>query len=176
MFISFAIASSVLNEYKLPQMGGVDIFSLSQVVENQIEECQDLLGPECAQFQDYYLMYNQQDSIIKKIMNNLQSENIAEDVQFNVNKIIEKLPEIFIDNILSKENMYSSSYGTFIIDFEENGNVFSLEVGTNSIGYFSEIDSKTKNFCEEISIDAENFDESILKINTDFLAFYDRLV
>lgn len=118
------------------------------------------------------------NSIVNKSVSsltNLDYESLSIDVRRNSINIIERLSTIFIDNI-SDDNLYPSSYGTFIIEFEKNNSIFSLEVGKNSIGYFSEINGNTVHFQEEINI--ENFEELDLivgDLNKVFFDFYSKI-
>lgn len=171
------VSTSLLAGYKVGSCDEKDFFSILQNGDEILtEEYQTPMDTEWQRMQEYYLIDNFQEwDFSKKIMMYLQTEKLSADIQVNVNNILEKLPYIFIENVRSKDNVYRSSYGTVMIDFEEDGNVFSLEVGTKSIGYFSEINSCTNDFCEEILIDEDNFEKSIDRVNSDFLAFYDKL-
>ena len=170
-------STSLLAGYKDGSRDEREFFSILQYGDEILtEEYQAPVDTEWPRMQNCYLIdLFQEWNFSKKIMSYLQSENLSAEIQVNVNNILEKLPNIFIENVRSKDNIYSSSYGTVLIDFEEDGKIFSLEVGTKSIGYFSEIDSTTNDFCEEIIIEEDNFEESIDKVNSDFLAFYDKI-
>jgi hypothetical protein len=85
-----------------------------------------------------------------------------------------------IDNIypslvekLNIENVYTSSYGTVILDWEFSGdNLFSLEVGKDSIGYF--IEKKGEDFKEVDSLglkdnDIKNTFSSLINDLSDFI-------
>ena len=130
--------------------------------------------------QDYSTMINfcvidKSDILLKNISKYLEDENIQKEVQANTIKIIENLSEFFIDNI-DFDSIYTSSYGTVLIDFEKGNNIFSIEVGSKSIGYFSEIESITNDFCEESFItDDEKLYLTTGKLNNDFLNFYNRI-
>jgi hypothetical protein len=120
-------------------------------------------------------LVNKCDFIKRNISNYLQEENIQTDVQINTYRVIENLSEFFIDNV-DLNSIYTSKYGTVLIDFEKNNNIFSIEIGVKSIGYFSEIDTKTIDFCEETFIDNENnLSSSLSKLNKSFLEFYNKI-
>ena len=122
-----------------------------------------------------FCFVNSNDVLVKDISKYLEGENIKKEVQINTIKVIEKLSEFFIDNI-DLDSVYISSYGTVLIDFEKEQNIFSIEVGTKSIGYFSEVKSITNDFCEESYIDNdEKLCLTIGKLNNDFLNFYNRI-
>jgi hypothetical protein len=115
------------------------------------------------------------DKLLKNISKYLEEENIHKEVQINTIKVVESLSEFFIDNI-DLDSIYPSSYGTVLVDFEKDNNIFSIEIGTKSIGYFSEVESVTYDFCEESFIDDnEKFNLTIGKLNNDFLNFYNRI-
>lgn len=122
---------------------------------------------------DVYLKSND-NKLLKNVPKYLEDECVNKDVQINVIKIIENLSKIYIDNI-HEDNVYVSGYGTVLMDFEKDKYIFSLEIGTKSIGYFSEIDSETNDFCEEASIEDDSFNISVGKLNTDFINFYNRI-
>lgn len=135
-------------------------------------------SPICINQNDYKItdfLVNKSNLIQKAIAKYLQEEKVQNDVQLNTYRIIEKLSELFIDN-LDLDSIYISKYGTVLIDFEKENNLFSIEVGSKSIGYFSEIYSKTNNFCQEAFIDTEDaLVATIGQLNTDFRDFYGRI-
>jgi hypothetical protein len=173
------VTSSLLAGYKPGSIDENEFFSiLRDRSEVLTEETKTPMNQDWIFNQGYYLENNYKElAFLRKTISYLQSENLNAEIQANLNKILETLPNIFIDNVISNDNVYCSSYGTVLIDFEEKNNIFSLEIGTSSIGYFSEINSVTSDFCEEIFIDNDdNFERSVRKLNNDFLAFYDRIV
>lgn len=97
--------------------------------------------------------------------------DISIDVYNNATNVLSNLSE----NILSKitlSNMYAPYYNkTVIIDFEYGDDIFSLEIGKDSIGYFSEIGSVTDAFCEELKMVDCNF-KQLNNIIEDFLKKY----
>ena len=66
--------------------------------------------------------------------------------------IIDNLyPSIY--NEININEIYTSNYGTVIMDWEkENGDVFSLEIGSEKLGYFIEVGSVDVKQVEEIDI------------------------
>lgn len=122
-----------------------------------------------------FCIIDKNDNLLKNISKYLEEENIQKEVQINTIKVIESLSEFFIDNI-DLDSIYTSSYGTILVDFERDNNIFSIEIGSKSIGYFSEIESITNDFCEESFIDDnEKLNLTIGKLNNDFLNFYNRI-
>lgn len=70
-------------------------------------------------------------------LDNSDSE-ISFDVLNQSIKIIDSIYPSLIEK-LNVENIYTSSYGTVILDWEFlDDNIFSLEIGKDSIGYFIE--------------------------------------
>jgi hypothetical protein len=106
---------------------------------------------------------------------NLYYDNISNKVKSNTLSVLDRLSSIFIDNV-TEDSFYPSSYGTIIIEFEKKGAIFSLEIGKNRIGYFSEIDGKTVHFQEEVSIDnPEHLNLAIGELNDLFFDFYSKI-
>mgnify|MGYP005832954487 CR=1 FL=1 len=81
---------------------------------------------------------------------------------------------MFLDNIypslledLDIENVYPTPYGTLVFDWEKNeDDVFSLEIGADSIGYFIEIDGS-----DIKSVDERNLEESKIETFRDLSSF-----
>ena len=122
-----------------------------------------------------YSLIDKSNNLLKSLTKYLDEENIQVEVQINTIKVIENLSELFIANI-DLDFVYTSNYGTVLIDFEKGKSIFSIEIGAKSIGYFSEIKAITNDFCEESFID--NDDKLLLtigKLNNDFLNFYNRI-
>jgi hypothetical protein len=64
------------------------------------------------------------------------------------------------------DNVYSSSYGTLIIDWDKNDNdVFFLEIGSETLGYFIEIDGVDQKQIEEKEI-KESFSSIIMDLES----------
>ena len=102
--------------------------------------------------------------------NNLDEDlKIGQEVFNNSLKIIDDLyPSLSQE--LNVDKLYPTSYGTVIMDWEKgNGDIFSLEIGSKSIGYFIEkngrdikqVDEKeiVSNTLEELFTDLETFIE-----------------
>lgn len=121
------------------------------------------------------IYFNHKQELIKNVTEYLQQECTDNKVQRNTILILEQLTSFFVENI-NFDSIYLSSYGTVLIDFEQDKYSFSLEIGSKSIGYFSEIDSVTFNFCEESKIDDKS---SLIKtlglLNKDFIEFYEEI-
>lgn len=80
-------------------------------------------------------------------------------VKENYNKIVQHIKS------LSRYESRESNYGTIIIDIEDLGNIFSLEIGKDSIGYFSEFKGNTLHFEENLLL---NDDKTIEKLKYDY--------
>lgn len=101
----------------------------------------------------------------------LQEESVSEAVGNNFLNIYNAFSEIIKLN-LDLYSIYKTEYGTLIIDFERQNNcLFSLEIGKNSIGYFSEINGETKHFVESLPIEHSNFEISTNILNKDLSSF-----
>lgn len=122
----------------------------------------------------YYLYNNSVNSkidFIKKQLEYLLKTNdtdlkIGTEVYNNSYFIFEELYPSILEH-LSIEDIYTSNYGTLIIDWEkENNDVFSLEIGSEYLGYFIEVNGndekqvdkiKIKESVKDILIDLSNF-------------------
>ncbi len=91
---------------------------------------------------DYFKGFSRNDYInnIKcRLYNFLSHSDVSYAVYNNAYNLIQSLPEIVLDKI-DIENVYISSYGTVMVDIEFKSNdIFSLDIGKKSVGYFGEI-------------------------------------
>lgn len=122
----------------------------------------------------YFLHNNSFDSkvelikaeIIDYFSSNDEEIKISNRVYNNAIDIIDQLYPSLWDKI-NFDNIYASNYGTIIFDWEkENGDVFSLEVGSEKIGYFIEIDGNDIKQVDELQVNESD------KIITDLQNFY----
>lgn len=108
-----------------------------------------------------YLSNYESLSVYKPITNQLKNEFEKKHISQNVYKtsfnIINSLSESVLFK-LSLDNIYPSKYGTLILDWEdENSNdEFSLEIGNNCFGYFSELNGKDTFNIDEAEYNKEN--------------------
>jgi hypothetical protein len=74
---------------------------------------------------------------------------------------------------LNIDNIYSSSYGTVILDWElSNNSLFSLEVGKNAIGYFIEKNGDDVKEVDSLSLSEKNLKNTfslLIKDLSDFI-------
>lgn len=77
------------------------------------------------------------------------------------------LPNKYFRN-LNKDDISLTPYGTIILDWSEEGKNISIEIGDNSVGFFSEFDN------EKISSEGINFnkDEISTELGKVFRRFY----
>jgi hypothetical protein len=115
-------------------------------------------------------------SLIKKSLSvYLQDNGVKDNVKINTYHLIENLFHLYMDKI-DLESIYLSNWGTVLIDFEKDNNIFSIEIGSKSIGYFSEINSKTEHFCEEAFINSEDsFNSTMYQLKSDLNDFYNKI-
>lgn len=106
---------------------------------------------------------NQIDSSDSKISPDVLNQSLKI-VDFIYPSLVEKL------NI---ENVYSTSYGTVIFDWEySNDNLFSLEVGKDSLGYFIEKNGSDVKEIDSLSLEEKemhNTFSSLIKDLSDFV-------
>ena len=121
---------------------------------------------------DFYLDINSESKRIE-ILNELESEIINKDVKRNAVDIIRNLSALFLMNF-NINNLYESSYGTAILEYEIDNSNFTIEIGEKSFGYFSEKDGDYLKIIEEVLI-SDKYDERdviIGNLNKDFIDFY----
>lgn len=121
---------------------------------------------------DFYLDRTSESKRIE-ILNELESEIINKDVKRNTVDIIRNLPALFLMNF-NINNLYESSYGTAILEYEIDNSNFTIEIGEKSFGYFSEKDGDYLKIIDEVLI-SDKYDERdviIGNLNKDFIDFY----
>jgi hypothetical protein len=106
-------------------------------------ECTVLAEQKMDFGRSYFLVNSKTDVIRNYVMSVFNDESsISSEVLNNVFFFLDKL-EMNILDAIEVENVYTSPYGTLIIDWEKDiDNVFSLEFGAKEIGYFIEIDGR----------------------------------
>ena len=121
---------------------------------------------------DFYLDRTSESKRIE-ILNELESEIINKDVKRNTVDIIRNLPALFLMNF-DINNLYESSYGTAILEYEIDNSNFTIEIGEKSFGYFSEKDGDYLRIIDEV-LTFDTYDEReviIGNLNKDFIDFY----
>lgn len=108
---------------------------------------------------------------LKENWDGLQAKPIKTETISNAISIFESLSLNLIYH-LDVDDIYCSSYGTIIFDWEfENENIFSVEIGKESLGYFYEKDSNIVQR-EDLKIDnSESLLNAIVNIQKDLSLF-----
>jgi len=77
---------------------------------------------------------------------------ISPQVYNNAILVLDNLyPSIY--NSINVDDIYTSNYGTVILDWEkDNNDIFSLEIGSEKLGYFIEINNVDVKQVEEIEV------------------------
>lgn len=104
--------------------------------------------------------------------NGFGTSQISADVINNALSIVNLLrPTVLC--YLSPENIYPSKFGTIIMDWDfGNGNIFSLEIAKQSVGYFTEIDGNPQIQKDLIKFDYDNNNSEIINsIHSDISTF-----
>ena len=123
---------------------------LANVISNDSYYIEEIYQGTQKNYFDDFSCFDNITKIKNKIFQLLDSKEISTEVHNNACNLLVSLPELILDKV-DIENIYTSQYGTIMVDFEFfDSNIFSLEIGKNSIGYFSEINSLTFIFCEEL--------------------------
>lgn len=121
----------------------------------------------------YFIENNENHSYIEILQNQIISKfynlEIDHKISFEVlNNSLELLYKFYpsIYNCLEEYNIYSTDYNTLILDWEKNGDIFSLEVGVDSMGYFIE---KDDNFVKQVDKISVKIYSELLKDLSDFI-------
>ena len=120
--------------------------------------------------EDYYgdTLKSENLNFYENLIESLLDTNISSNVLNNTLKVYNSIPSYISKNI-GLNDIYNSNNGTIVMDFEiDFDNVFSIEIGKNEIGYFSEINAKRAFFCECVEIQ----NTSLKQLNTDLESFY----
>lgn len=123
---------------------------LASVISNDSYYVEEIFQVTQKNYFEDFLCSDNINIIKNKIFQLLNLKEISADLHNNAYNLLVNLPEFILDKI-DVENIYTSQYGTLMVDFEFfDSNIFSLEIGKKSVGYFSEIDSSTYIFCDEL--------------------------
>jgi len=97
--------------------------------------------------------------------------NVSAEVLNQSIKVLESLYPSFYEK-LSDNDIYPSNYGTIIFDWEKSADeIFSLEIGKNSLGYFIEKNEVDEKQVESLSLDNNKFESSMKNLLTDLSVF-----
>lgn len=109
--------------------------------------------------QNYFDGFSRIDNVNKvknQLFNLLNQSRISYSVYNNASNLLVNLPELVMEKI-DIDNVFESNYGTLMVDFElKNNDLFSLEIGKKSIGYFSEVNDVTYSYCDELETVSED--------------------
>lgn len=149
---------------------------LANVISNENHYVEEIYHGTQKNYFDNFSCFDNINIIKNKIFQLHNLKEISSDVHNNAYNLVINLPEFILDKI-DIENIYTSQYGTLMIDFEFlESNIFSLEIGKKSIGYFSEIDSSTFLFCDELeTIDKDGNFRSSNVLSNDIESFLSKL-
>ncbi|MBK0382043.1 hypothetical protein I5M32_03645 [Pedobacter sp. SD-b] len=149
---------------------------LANIISNKSDTIEEVhLEPLNNYFADFISIGNF-NKVEKKFFQLLNLNEISSEVYNNSYSLLTEFPEFILEEI-DVENIYTSKYGTLLLDFEyDNKNIFSLEIGKDSIGYFSEINSKTDVFCESLkTIDNQGNTINAKQISSEIENFLSKL-
>lgn len=110
---------------------------------------------------------NLKNTVLGFLQRRIHEVNISSGVLRNCFKLIDYLHPSMLE-LLDGDSIYQTSNGTVIFDWEKDqDNVFSLEIGSEYIGYFVEIDG-----IDIIQVDCEKLDinsSNVIKDLSNFL-------
>lgn len=142
--IALTLMSSLSTDYRKNSY-------LANVVENNDNDIENFVDTS---EQNYFKGFSNIDNVNKiknQLFQLLSQTNISYSVYNNASNFLTDLPELVLEKI-EIENIYCSKYGTVMVDLEvDDANLFSLEIGKDSAGFFSEVDSSTLNYCDEVA-------------------------
>jgi len=104
------------------------------------------------------------------VRNQNEEEGISANVFNNSLSIIEALSPSVIEK-LDLDNVYVSNSNTTILDWEKDDDVFSLEIGKDSIGYFIEKNGKDVKLVEVRKTDEANIENTLNELLGDLSEF-----
>ncbi|ATA90005.1 hypothetical protein CGC58_09900 [Capnocytophaga stomatis] len=119
----------------------------------------------------YFLKNSSSQVKQQQIIKELEISNKI--VKRNALDIIHNLPELFLINF-DVDNIYESSYGTAILEYETKSSNFTIEIGEDSFGYFGEKDGDYLIIEEEVFIPEERNERNKIfgKLSKEFVKFY----
>jgi hypothetical protein len=110
-------------------------------------------------------------SLVSCIITDQLREGVSTRVYNNCLKFLEHLSPNLCDN-LGKDDIYHSNYGTVILEWNKSNNeLFSLEIGKESIGYFIEKNGVDTKQIDSLSLSENEFQNTVLKVNKDLSSF-----
>ncbi len=74
---------------------------------------------------------------------------------------LSSIPEAYLFN-LNPENIEPTPYGTFVLEFSNNQNLISVEIGKNKLGYFNKLLGQVISSSDGINFDADNLPKEIM--------------
>lgn len=98
-------------------------------------------------------------------------QKISSSVFNNSYKLLDSLSPSASEE-LDYEDIYVSSNGTIVIDWEKTeDDIFSLEIGSKSLGYFIEVNGVDTKQVDSLSLTHENFEKTSSQVLQDLLLF-----
>jgi hypothetical protein len=159
-------------DYKIDEKNYID--SLQYETYGAVDrEINDIAG-------NYLVTKSYIDNYISQISHELTSFNnisikdeyyISASVVDSATKIINNLSPITCSK-LEIYNIYPSNYGTIIFEWENIDNIFTLEIGKDSIGYFIEEGEVFTEIVESSSLIDDNYSKTLLELTTILNNFY----
>lgn len=155
-FITVASLMSISMDYKKTSY-------LDNVISNQSYYIEDIYNNNRVNYHDKFLLIDNTYKIKTHLTRLYNRKEVSLEVYNNASNLLTGLSEFTLKEI-NFENIYSTKYGTIVVDLEfMTSNIFSLEIGKNSIGYFSEINYSTFIVNEEMDTIDDN--GNIININ-----------
>ena len=133
-------------------------FLTSSIVQEVIEydQSEDYINYSNTYLVDFISISRVYDSISERLKDEFEKNNISSGVYKTSFDLISLLPESILLK-LELENIYPTNYGTIVLDWEDlvSNDEFSLEIGKDCLGYFSEFEGKDTVNVEEVKFSPE---------------------
>ncbi|TKC13152.1 hypothetical protein FA048_05935 [Pedobacter polaris] len=81
----------------------------------------------------------------------------------NATLFLSCLPDRYLFN-LDTENIEPTSYGTFVLDFFDNSDRISIEIGKDKIGYYTEFANKENFMSEGLNFNGNDVPKEIFEV------------
>ena len=123
---------------------------LANVISFENNDIECIVDVDEQNYFEGFIRIDNVNKIKKHLFHLLNQSSISYPVYNNASNLLVNLPEIVLDKI-DIDNIYESNYGTVMVDIEfKDNDIFSLEIGRKSIGYFSEVNDSTYSYCDEL--------------------------
>lgn len=105
--------------------------------------------------------------VIQEIDNELRNESgfryVTQRVADKSKEVLNNINDKYFKYVDYEHDVYATPYHTCVVDFLKDKNLFSLEIGYNSIGYFTEINGEGHKCIDRLYIDDNDKMKSVIE-------------